>query len=86
MSGCGGLCGKSGNGGPRVAVKSRWQALIREFGSYRHHEPREHHPISERPIDRDNHATKALCYWLYERFGAVCPRGPRRSIPWRITW
>ena len=38
------------------------------------------------PIDADNHAIKALCYWLYDRFGAVRPRGPRRSIPWRIAY
>ena len=38
-------------GGPRITVNSRCQALIREFGSYRYHEPREHHPISEAPID-----------------------------------
>ena len=60
-------------------------ALIREFGSDRYHEPQEHHPISEQPIDADNHAIKALCYWLYDRFGAVRPRGPRRSIPFRIV-
>ena len=69
-----------------MAVKSRWQALIREFGSYRYHEPREHHPISEQPIDADNQAIKALWYWLYDRFGAVRSRGARRLIPFRITW
>ena len=75
----------SGEWGARMAVNSRCQALIREFGSYRYHEPREHQPISEAPIDADNHAIKALCYWLYDRFGAVHPRGPRRSIPFRIV-
>ena len=74
-----------GNGEPRITVNSRCQALIREFGSYRYHEPREHHPISEQPIDADNHAIKALCYWLYDRFGAVRPRGLGRSIPLRTT-
>ena len=69
-----------------MAVSSRGQALIGEFGSYRFHEAREHRPISEVPIDADNHAIKALCYWLYDRFGAVHPRGPRRSIPFGITW
>ena len=77
---------KPGNREARITVSSRCQALIREFGNYRYHEPQEHHPISEQPIDADNHAIKALCYWLYDRFGAVRPRGPRRSIPFRITW
>ena len=75
-----------GNGAPRMAVKSRWQGLIRGFRSYGYHEPREHHPISEQPIDADNHAIKALCYWLYDRFGAVRPRGLGQSIPLRTTW
>ena len=35
-------------------------------------------------MDADNHAITALCYWLYDRFAAVRPRGPRRSIPFRI--
>jgi len=69
----------------RCTCSTRCQALIREFGSYRYHEPREHHPISELPIDADNHAIKALCYWLYDRFGAVYRREPRQSIPFRIT-
>ena len=73
------------NGEPLLTVNSRCQALIREFANYRYHEPSEHRPISELPIDRDNHAVKALCYWLYDRFGAVRPRGPRRSIPFRIV-
>ena len=75
-----------GTGEARITVNSRCQALIREFANYRYHEPREHHPVSEQPIDADNHAIKALCYWLYDRFGAVRPRGPRQSIPFRITW
>ena len=75
-----------GSGEPRITVNSRCRALIREFGSYRYHESREHHPVSEVPIDADNHAIKALCYWLYDRFGEVRPRGLRKSIPFRITW
>ena len=74
-----------GNGEPRMTVNSRCQALIREFGNYRYHEPQEHHPVSEQPIDADNHAIKALCYWLYDRFGAVYRREPRRSIPFRVV-
>ena len=70
------------SGEPRITVNSRCQALIREFGSYRYHEPREHHPISEQPIDAENHAIRALCYRLYDRFGVVRPRG----APWSLCF
>ena len=60
-----------GSGEPRITINPRCQALIREFANYRYHEPREHRPISELPIDADNHAIKALCYWLFDRFGYV---------------
>ncbi len=69
-----------GSGAPRMTVNSRCQELVREFGSYRYHEPREHYPISEAPSDADNHAFKALCYWLYDRFGAVRPRSREDRI------
>ena len=75
-----------GSGEPRITFSPRCQALIGEFANYRYHEPREHRPISEMPIDADNHAIKALCYWLFDRFGAVYRREPRQSIPFRITW
>lgn len=72
-------------GSPRLAVAPRCRWLIREFGRYRYHDDSGVHPVSEDPIDRDNHAVKALCYWLYDRFGPV-ERPPRQSIPFRITW
>ena len=71
------------SGEPRITISPRCQALIREFGLYRYHEPSEHRPISEAPIDADNHAIKALCYWLFDRFGAVYRR-PRRPRPFRM--
>ena len=63
----------------RMAVRSGWQGLVRELGDYPYLEPQEDHPISEQPIDVDNHAIKALCCWLYDRFGAVRGRGTKRS-------
>ena len=68
-----------GDGEPRITINSRCQALIREFANYRYHEPREHHPVSEQPIDAHNHAIKALCSWLYDRFGAVRLRWTRTT-------
>ena len=65
------------SGEPRVTVAPACRALMQEFGSYRYHEARDDRPISELPIDRDNHAIKALAYWLYDRFGPVAR--PRRT-------
>ena len=75
----------TGNGEGRMGVEARGQALIGVFGSYRYHEPREDHTVSEQSIDADIHAIKALSHWLYDRFGVVRPRGSRRSIPFRIA-
>ena len=64
-------------GEPRLTLAPACRALMQEFGSYRYHEVRDGRPISELPIDRDNHAIKALAYWLYDRFGSVAR--PRRT-------
>lgn len=73
------------SGESRLIVAPECPNLIEEFGLYRYHEESDREPISEIPIDRDNHAVKALTYWLFDRFGAI-ERPPRRSIPFRITW
>ena len=72
-------------GRTRLRVAPTCSNLIEEFGLYRYHEASDLGPISELPIDRDNHAIKALTYWLFDRFGAI-ERPPRRNIPFRITW
>lgn len=74
-----------GNGDARLTVAPACRHLIEEFGLYRYHDASDREPVSELPIDRDNHAIKALTYWLFDRFGAI-ERPPRRSIPFRITW
>ena len=73
------------SGKARLRVAPACRNLVEEFGLYRFHEASDAKPISEIPIDRDNHAIKALIYWLYDRFGAI-ERPPRQSIPFRITW
>lgn len=70
---------------PRLAIAPQCRWLVREFGLYRYHDDSDLKSVSEDPIDRDNHALKALSYWLYDRFGPV-ERPPRQSIPFRITW
>ena len=73
------------SGSPRLAIAPRCRSLIWEFGRYRYHDDSGLHTVSEDPIDRDNHALKALCYWLFDRFGAI-ERPPRQNIPFRVTW
>ena len=73
------------SGSPRLAIAPQCRWLVREFGLYRYHDDSDLKSVSEDPIDRDNHALKALSYWLYDRFGPV-ERPPRQSIPFRITW
>ncbi|MDE2768116.1 MAG: hypothetical protein OXO54_13700 [Chloroflexota bacterium] len=73
------------SGRARLTVAPDCRNLIEEFGMYRYHEASDLEPVSEIPIDRDNHAIKALIYWLFDRFGAI-ERAPRQSIPFRITW
>jgi hypothetical protein len=51
---------------------------IREFGKYQYRGGLEGRPIPEEPIDRDNHALKALSYWLVDRFGST--RRRRRAL------
>ena len=54
------------SGNPRLTVAPACLNLAEEFGLYRYHEASDREPISEIPIDRDNHAVKALIYWLFD--------------------
>ena len=47
-------------GDARLIVAPECTNLVEEFGLYRYHEASDLEPISEIPIDRDNHAIKAL--------------------------
>lgn len=67
---------------PRILFAPHCRHTFAEFGNYRYPEVVENRPAREEPIDADNHALKALSYWLYARYGAVT-RGDRRSIPGR---
>lgn len=50
-----------------------------EFKRYRYGEDRDGRPQREKPIDRDNHAVKALAYWLVDRFGYAVPQRSRTA-------
>ena len=71
------------SGRPRLTLAPECRNLIREFGRYRYRETSDREPVAEIPIDRDNHAVKALTYWLFDRFGAI-ERPPRRGRPFRV--
>lgn len=58
-------------GQPRLFHDSRCKGMLREYGLYKYRDTVEGRPVSEEPIDRDNHAMKAIAYYLYDRFGAT---------------
>ena len=65
-------------GEPRIIFDPKCVMTIREFGKYQYRGGLEGRPIPEEPIDRDNHALKALSYWLVDRFGST--RRRRRAL------
>jgi hypothetical protein len=56
---------------PRLYHDPKCVGTIREYGLYRYSESTETRPENELPIDRDNHAMKALAYGLSHKFGFV---------------
>lgn len=53
---------------PRLWVDPKCKGLITEFGLYRYRTEKENRPVSEAPIDANNHSIKALIYYLVNRF------------------
>ncbi len=60
-------------GEPRLFHDPRCKGIIGEYGLYKYHDIREGRPVSEMPIDANNHANKALGYFLVCFFGFVNP-------------
>lgn len=58
-------------GKPRLFHDPRCKQTIREYGQYKYKDLVDGKPVDETPIDANNHAMKALAYWLYDKFGAV---------------
>ena len=57
-------------GTPRIAIDPRCKGLIWELAAgERYARDQEGKPVKEKPIDRDNHARKAVSYWLIDHFG-----------------
>jgi hypothetical protein len=65
-------------GRPRLFHHPRCGGTLREYGLYKYAEDSEHRPQTEIPIDRDNHAMKALAYGLVANFGHVAPARRQR--------
>ncbi len=65
-------------GEARILFDPKCVSTISEFGKYQYREVAEGRPIPEEPIDRDNHALKALSYWLVDRYGST--RRRRRAL------
>ena len=53
--------------------------LIAEMGLYKYPPWNEGGNVSNKPVDANNDASKALAYWLYDRFGPVVERKKRRQ-------
>lgn len=58
-------------GEPRLLHSPECVNMIEEYALYRRPTDREGAPVNEIPIDRNNHAMKAIAYFLYSRYGAV---------------
>lgn len=61
------------SGEPRLYHDPKCKRTIAEYGLYRYPEVKENRPVREEPIDRDNHAMKALAYGLVANYGFVAP-------------
>jgi len=57
------------NGLPRIRIHPRCTGLIWEFGHESYPSDSDGQPIRENPIDRYNHARKAVSYWLVDHYG-----------------
>jgi hypothetical protein len=52
------------------------RGTLAEMGLYQYARAMDGRPISETPIDANNHGLKALGYWAFDRFGPVGGRTP----------
>jgi len=59
------------------------EPAIKEHKLYRYPDDKPSKAVREKPVDRDNHAIKAMTYWLVRRYGLVAAR-PLSSKPARF--
>lgn len=81
---------------PRIVFSSELSGLkdfeghplgvLGEFGMYRYPEKTALQGVNDRPIDKYNHALKALGYWEYDKHGPVMGRKPVGKRKQRKYW
>lgn len=72
-------------GEPRLLYNSEdTKSSQLEYKRYKYPTAKDGRPQREKPVDRDNHAIKALTYWLATRFG-LTPARKRRSYDLSIS-
>ena len=59
------------SGKPLLYHNPRCESTIAEYNKYKRPVQKEGKPTQEKPIDADNHAMKALAYFLYKTYGPV---------------
>lgn len=71
-------------GRPRLLHNPKCTKTIAEYQHYRYAVDHERSPATELPIDRDNHALKALAYGLVANYGHVAgsQRRPKIAVEW----
>ena len=57
--------------GARLFVDPRCTGTLSEYGRYRRRADKDGNPLSDIPLDKDNHAMKATAYGLIDRYGFV---------------
>jgi len=67
------------SGTPRITYDPRCKSAIWEFGRESYPSDQDGQPLKEHPVDRFNHARKAVSYWLIAHFGRSDVAGPRRK-------
>lgn len=75
------------SGEPLLLLSTSCENYAREFTRYRFREIVEGRPISEEPIDRDNHAIKATEYLFYYLYGPVdWPEREKEKVKRETPW
>lgn len=75
-------------GTPRIKYDPRCEGAIFEFGREMYHGDEDGNPLKDQPVDRFNHARKAMSYWLVHKFGLSDTerRAPEREgDPWGLA-
>lgn len=77
----------NGVAGPRLFHDpDRCKSTLAEYGQYKKPTDRDGNPTDDMPVDKDNHAMKAIAYGLVDRFGFVEGGRRRRMTSSQVDW